>query len=191
MRNNYIAQAWLVIVLGLVFGGALAGVQAALSDRIAQNKLEEALSQIPALVPGATKEASTEVEVGGARVFRAGAASGQLGWVIPCGGQGFGDRIELLVGVDRGVERITGLYVLEQKETPGLGNKIADARLFRNQFAGKTATRYLVVTKQGAKTDYEIDAITGATISSMAVCGIVNETLGRLRAELLAALPKE
>lgn len=190
MRNNYIVQAWLVIVLGLCFGGALAAVQATLSGRIAQNKLDETRRQIPALVPGAAAGASEAVDLGGVRVFRASGPNGQVGWVVPGGGQGFADRIELLVGVDAQVQRITGLYVLEQKETPGLGNRIVDAG-FRGQFAGKTATRALAVTKRGASTDHEVDAVTGATVSSAAVCGIVNQTLNRTRSDLIAALPKE
>jgi len=190
MRNNYIVQAWLVIVVGLLFGGALAGVQARLSGRVAQNKLDETRDQIPMLVPGATKDASGAVEIDGFGVFRASSPAGQVGWVIPCGGQGFADRIELLVGVDAAVRRITGLYVLEQKETPGLGNKIVDGAVFRNQFAGKTAARDLEVTKSGARTDYQIDAITGATISSKSVCTIINQTLRRMRGPLSAALDK-
>lgn len=190
MRDNYLVQAWLVIVLGLCFGGALAGVQATLSGRIAQNKLDETRDQIPALVPGATKAASGAAEVGGARAFRASGPGGQVGWVIPCGGQGFADRIELLVGVDAQVQRITGLYVLEQKETPGLGNKIVEAP-FRDQFSGKTAAAGLQVTKTGATADHQIDAVTGATISSAAVCRIINQTLDRMRDDLVAALDKE
>jgi Na+-translocating ferredoxin:NAD+ oxidoreductase subunit G len=191
MRNSYIVQAWLVILLGLCFGGALAAVQATLSGRIAQNKLDETLNQIPSLVPGATKEASSEAEINGFRAFRAGSAEGQLGWVVPCDGQGFADRIELLVAVDSRVEKITGLYVLDQKETPGLGNKIVDAEIFRNQFTGKTAARDLQVTKAGAQADHQIDAITGATISSDAVCRIINQRLNSMRGDLVAALDKE
>ena len=191
MRHSYIVQAWLVILLGLCFGGALAAVQGALSERIAQNKLDETLDQIPSLVPGATKAASRQVEISGQRAFRAASAAGQLGWVIPCTGQGFADRIELLVATDTRLEKITGLYVLEQKETPGLGNKIVDAEIFRDQFSGKTAARDLQVTKAGARADHQIDAITGATISSEAVCGIINQTLNKMRGDLVAALDEE
>ena len=188
MKNNYIVQAWLVIVLGLVFGGALAGVQVQLSEKIAANKLAETLDQIPVLVPGARD--GRQDEVAGQRAFRALAGGHQIGWVIPCGGQGFADRIELLVGVDTRVDKITGVYVLEQKETPGLGNKIVEDE-WRRQFAGKTAGKDLAVTKTRATTDFEIDAVTGATISSESVCRIVNETLDRMRDDLVAAVEEE
>ena len=190
MKNSYIGQAWLVILLSLCFGGALAGVQLALQQRIEENKLEETRSQIPLLVPGAREEESKIDTVAGQRVYRALSGGSQIGWVIGGGGQGFADRIELLVGVDVRAEKITGLYVLEQKETPGLGNKIVEEE-WRKQFAGKTAGRGMVVTKGGASADDEIDAITGATISSESVCQIVNQTLGRMRNELIAKAEKE
>ena len=190
MKDNYIVQAWLVILLSLCFGGALAGVQIALSQRIAANKLAETMGQIPWLVPGAERAASREEEVAGQRVYRAFSGGEQIGWVIPCGGQGFADRIELLVGVDVEVEKVTGVYVLEQKETPGLGNKIVEEG-WRSQFVGKTAMGGLTVTKTGARTDSEIDAVTGATISSESVCQIANQVLGKMRGDLIAAAGKE
>ena len=183
MRNSYIGQAWLVILLSLGFGGALAGVQVMLHQRIEENKLAETLSQIPALVPGA--EEGKADTVAGQRLYRALAGGRHVGWVVPAGGQGFADRIELLIGLDADVRRITGLYVLEQKETPGLGNKIVEEK-WRRQFSGKSASRPLVVVKGGAKGENEIDAVTGATISSESVCRIVNRTLSRMRDELTA-----
>ena len=53
MKNSYIAQAWLVIVLSLCFGVALAAVQTTLSPKIDANKLRDTIGQIPNLVPGA------------------------------------------------------------------------------------------------------------------------------------------
>ena len=183
MKDSYIGQAWLVVLLSLCFGGALAGVQVMLHERIEENKLAETLSQIPVLVPGA--EEGLVDTVAGQRVYRALAGGRQIGWVVPGGGQGFADRIELLIGVDAEVARITGLYVLDQKETPGLGNKIVEEE-WRKQFSGKSTSKPLVVVKGGAKGEEEIDAITGATISSESVCRIVNRTLSRMRDELIA-----
>ena len=188
MRNSYIAQAWLVIALGLLFGGALAGVQVKLSDRIAANKLAETLEQIPRLVPGA-RQGQQELAAG-QHVYRALSDGRQVGWVIPARGQGFADRIEVLIGVDAGVSRITGLYVLDQKETPGLGNRIVEDG-WRAQFAGKSALEGLVVIKGGGAKGNQIDAVTGATISSESVCQIVDQTLGKLRSELAAFVKKE
>ena len=181
MTKGYIRQAWLVLLLSLCFGGGLAGVQVALRDRIAQNKLAETLGQIPRLVPGAS--AGKAEIIAGQTVYRALQAGQVVGWVIPCGGQGFADRIEVLVGLDAGASTLTGVYVLEQKETPGLGNKIVEDD-WRAQFAGLSALRPLRVARTGQAGDRQIDSITGATISSESVCEIVNQALGQWREEL-------
>jgi electron transport complex protein RnfG len=109
---------------------------------------------------------------------------GQLaGWVVKAGGQGYADKIELLLGLDPTLESMTGLFVLEQKETPGLGNKITFAD-WRGQFPGKSTDTPLVVQKGGAEAPNGIDAITGATISSRAVTTIVNQVVAGLKGNL-------
>lgn len=187
MKND-IGQAWLVILLSLFFGGALAGVQAKLQGRIEENRLAETLSQIPYLVPGAQSGEATDVA--GRSVYRAMAGGRQVGWVVPAGGQGFADRIDLLIGLDAGAKTLTGLYVLDQKETPGLGNKIVEDA-WRGQFEGKATAAPLQVTKAEAAAQSEIRAVTGATISSESVCDIVNSTVAVLRDELAAGAIRE
>ncbi|OQW96136.1 MAG: hypothetical protein BWK77_06240 [Verrucomicrobia bacterium A1] len=182
MKNSYIGQAWLVIVLSLVFGASLAAVQATLSPKIEANKLRDTIGQIPNLVPGAV-DGKAET-VGDQTVYRAVDAQGQpVGWVIPARGQGFADVIELLIGTDNDMRKITGLYVLKQLETPGLGDNITgDA--FRGRFKDRSLARALVVTKVAPKSDQEVEGVTGATISSMSVVGIVNSAVWKFRAAL-------
>lgn len=181
MKNNYLQQAWLVILLAGVFGAALAGVHAGLGPRIAANRLNDTLSQIPALVSGAAR--GEPIEVGGRIVYRAmNADGGAAGWVVPAGGQGFADRIELLIGLDRGAERITGLYILQQNETPGLGNRVTEPE-WRARFAGQSALAPLAVVKGRAGGASEVEAVTGATVSSQSVTAIVNEAVARFRRE--------
>jgi electron transport complex protein RnfG len=182
MKNSYIGQAWLVIVLSLAFGAALAAVQATLDPRIAQNKLRDALDQVPRLVPGAT--GGRAETIGELTVYRATDEQDRpVGWVIPARGQGFADVIELLVGVDESVQQVTGLYILKQLETPGLGDNIT-AEKWRNQFRGRKTGEDLLVTKAAPTRDREIQGVTGATISSVSVVGIVNSAVTKLRAAL-------
>lgn len=185
MKREYLTQAWLVILLSLCFGAALAGIQMALAERIESNKLNETLSQIPLLVPGS--EGGERVIVSGRLVYRATAGGNHVGWVIPASGQGFAAAIEVLVGVDSRAETITGLYVLEQRETPGLGNKITDQQ-WRSQFKGKMTGVPLRPSLASQVAEAEIRAITGATISSESVCNIVNRTLSELREALVLKL---
>lgn len=186
-RGGYIGQAWLVILLTLIYGGALAGVQIALGPVIAQNRKNETYDVIPKLVPRADKTKTVEMTLADAqgkqrRVYRAVAADGsRLGWVVPAGGQGFADRIDLLIGTDNELSLITGLYVLDQKETPGLGNFITGER-FRDQFVGKPTDEPVVVVKlDPAAGGNEILALSGATISSDSVAAIVNSAIDDMR----------
>ncbi len=79
--------------------------------------------------------------------------------------KGFSGLIKIMVGfIPDGT--IKNIVVLEHKETPGLGTKMKDKK-FINQFKNKSpSTSNLKVTKDGG----EIDALTGATITSRAFC---------------------
>ena len=196
-RNNNILQAWLVLVLCLCFGSALAAVHVVLSPTIEANKINETLEKVPALIfgedaavdPADLEILSRQVPVekhGRTRfytVYEALKSGERAGWVLKASGQGYADKIELLVGMDAAVDTISGLFVLDQKETPGLGNKVIEKE-WRRQFTGKSTRAPLVVTKAGAERPEEIDAVTGATISSNSVVQIVNSALSELRPKL-------
>jgi Na+-translocating ferredoxin:NAD+ oxidoreductase subunit G len=194
-KNSNLAQAWLVLLLALCFGSALAAVQVQLSDTIAANKLNETLEQVPSLIwSEAPAPESVEITPGTMQVQKDGQSASYTlyrvardnkvaGWVVKAGGQGYADKLELLIGLDADVQKITGLFVLEQKETPGLGNKIIEPK-WRGQFTGKATGTPLEVVKGHGDGPATIDAITGATISSRSVTGIVNTTIGNLRGRL-------
>ena len=185
MKSNYLVQAWLVLGLAVCFGAGLAGVEASLADKIATNKLNETIGQIPLLVPGSTGAESQIVD--GRIVYRAINPDGELsGWSLTGRGQGFSDQNEVLIGLDAPCQTITGLYVLAQKETPGLGNKIIE-RPWLEQFSGKDTLGTLAATKAQTSEENEVKTITGATISSESVTKIVNDTIAALRGKLIAA----
>ncbi len=199
-KNANLVQAWLILLLALLFGSALAAVQVQLSDTIAANKLNETLAQVPALIWGESRagqpEAPASVQITPGTIlvekegkpspynlYRVAQGNHVAGWVIKAAGQGYADKLELLIGVDADLKNITGLFVLEQKETPGLGNKIILPQ-WRGQFIGKQTDTPLQVIKGGQRGAHTIDAITGATISSRSVTAIVNATIGNLKGQL-------
>ena len=176
---KYLKQGWLVIVLGLIFGATLAGVQKKLSPMIQQNQVDEINNQIPTLVPGADAS-KTEMDDAlstrmGSPVRRAFDGEGrQIGWVLRAAGPGYADTIEVLIGLDMKASKITGVYVLSQKETPGLGNKIV-AKSWNKQYDGKTTTPPMTVVKYGVTPQgQQIEAISGATISPTCMTNIIN-----------------
>lgn len=186
MKTHPLIDAWLVLVLATSFGASLAAVHTALQPRIEANKLGDTMSQVPILVPNAVR--GERILVTDMPLYRAvDAASMLVGWVVPASGQGFADRIELLVGLDAAATRITGVYILDQKETPGLGDNITREQ-WRKQFEQKLTDAPLRIRKGAAEGPYEIEAVTGATISSESVTAIVNAAVRRLREHLTTGM---
>ena len=102
-----------------------------------------------------------------------GTASGDtIGYVFKTSAKGYGGDIDLMVGIDTS-GKVTGVSILSISETAGLGMN-AKNESFINQYMGKSGT--IGVSKNGAS-DTEIQALTGATITSKAVTSAVNTAL--------------
>jgi electron transport complex protein RnfG len=140
-------------------------------------------------VPGAGFEPLDAVISGDNVVHAALDGEGRLvGFALEGRGQGYQDTIELLLGYDPGSERATGIAVLASRETPGLGDRIRsesflqgfrglDARLNKG---GTGLAQVLRVERPGKPAEsWELDGITGATVSSQAVARIATEALER------------
>ncbi len=99
-------------------------------------------------------------------------ASGEtVGYVLKGHAAGYGGPVVVVVGVDKDL-KVTGISFPETlPETAGLGQK-ATLPEFYEQFAGKTTK--IAVKKGGGAGENEIDAISGATITSTAVTNTVN-----------------
>lgn len=88
--------------------------------------------------------------------------------------EGYGGNIQLSVGI-KNDGAVNGYEVLSISETAGLGMKATESE-FKDQFKGKKADK-LEVVKTGAKEEQQIDAISGATITSTAVTKEINACL--------------
>ncbi|MBE5978626.1 MAG: RnfABCDGE type electron transport complex subunit G [Paenibacillaceae bacterium] len=98
-----------------------------------------------------------------------------LGYVITShSDDSYGGTIELSVGI-KADGSISGIEFLAISDTPGLGLK-AKEPAFKDQYNGKSAES-LTVTKSGNAGDAEINAISGATITSSATTNAVNAAL--------------
>ncbi len=108
-------------------------------------------------------------------VYRALAADGTLlGYVINVTSkEGYGGDIELMMGITLD-GTLNGISILSIAETPGLGMQAGEVLV--PQFTGKTADSF-TYTKNGASAEDEIDAISGATITTKAVTNAVNAGL--------------
>ena len=171
------------LVLGIIC--LVATLVLAVTYEITKPKIDEQLrleekESLEIIAPAA--DFFNEKFVDGIEYFEAMKADKLVGYCIRVMGSGYGGYIRMLVGIDpNGI--ITGVEVLEQYETPGLGAKIDETKpgekdpWFLRQFKGKNAAT-VAVRKN-------IDAITGATISSKAVTdavrGAVTEFLAKMK----------
>ena len=88
---------------------------------------------------------------------------------------GYGGTIELMVGIDSAKGQVSGINVVSNSETAGLGAKSTDPE-FSDQYKGKPLEE-LSVLKNGTPGDTEIKAISGATITSTAVTNGVDAAI--------------
>jgi electron transport complex protein RnfG len=104
-----------------------------------------------------------------------------IGYVFSTESKGYGGAIKITVGIDT-KGKVTGVKIGENKETPGLGSKAADKK-FNSQFSDILPKEPLKVIKTKKSKPEEIEAISGATITSNAVTSAVQaaiETSGKL-----------
>jgi electron transport complex protein RnfG len=95
----------------------------------------------------------------------------QVGWVCKVASPGYSSNIEMLIGINSKGE-LGKVIVLEQKESPGLGTNVTDPDFIEQAaIAQATVNRELKVIKDGG----DVQAITGATISSRAVLRGINQ----------------
>jgi electron transport complex protein RnfG len=107
-----------------------------------------------------------------------------VGAVLTGEGMGYQDNIRVLYSYSFESNAIVGFKILDSKETPGLGDRVEIEPHFIANFAaldvrlndgGDALANSIVTVKQGQKTDpWQIDGITGATITSEAIGNILD-----------------
>ena len=109
-------------------------------------------------------------------IYEAKDASGNtVGYTLKVLPSGYGGTIELMVGIDSANGQVSGINVVSNSETAGLGAKATDLE-FSDQYKGKPLEE-LSVLKNGTPGDTEIKAISGATITSTAVTNGVDAAI--------------
>ena len=114
------------------------------------------------------------------------------GVALSRGESGFQDIVLVIFGFDPAAGTVSGMKVLESKETPGLGDKIFKDQAFVDQFfAGPRVPLVGVKAGRGRGEPNEIDTITGATISSKVVISIINNAVEEWKPLLEQGVPEE
>lgn len=147
------------------------------------SNLNKKLNAIKQVVPEFTNDPNSEMyklptgEGDSLEVYPAKNGEDLVGYAVNTyTNNGFSGNITLMTGF-RPDGSIIDITVLKQKETPGLGTKMAEPE-FKDQFKGKNPAEFqLKVVKDGGK----VDAITAATISSRAFCDAVQRGYNTLQ----------
>lgn len=104
------------------------------------------------------------------------------GYAIKVAPKGYAGAVTIMVGISTD-GKLQGIKVLSHSETPGLGAK-APEPAFSDQYKNKSIDKELEVVKTPVSKPNEIQAITGATITSKAVTKGVNEAVEFYKNEL-------
>lgn len=167
----YVLRITLILLaITAVVAASLAWVNSVTKPIIDRRNAEKTQAAITAVLPGGGESLQFSDSTGIVKnVYR-----GENGYAVHVAPQGFNGAIEMMVGIDTS-GKVVRISVISQSETAGLGAVAAAQTVagdtFRSQFAGESGT--LAVTKDGG----QIDAITGATITSRAVTDGVNAAL--------------
>lgn len=109
---------------------------------------------------------------------------GLVGYAFVGQGGGYQGIIKIMIGISPDWQTLQGISILENVETPGLGAKITSSE-FGKQFEGLTVDPQIeYVQNKPPQKPNQIQAITGATISSRAVVNILNNAIYRVRKQI-------
>ena len=159
-----------LLAITAVVAAALAGVNSITAPAIAALNAQKTQEAIELVLPGGGEAVDSFPSVAlVSKVYE-----GEAGYAVEVTPGGFDNTITMMVGVDK-AGSVLGISVISHTETAGLGAVAAAGtpagEAFRGQFVGQSGS--VAVTKDGGA----MDAITGATITSRAICVGVNAAL--------------
>ncbi len=188
-------SARMILVLTLITilsGGILAGWDIYTKPKIEYHREQALKAAIAEVLPAHDGYIAQESPAGTLYLASNNGAADLVGVAFMAVGSGFQGELRIMVGLTPDLSAVTGIKVLEQIETPGLGTKIVedpsnkqDPFWFPAQFKGVHTSPDMVVIKNAKPTQkHEVQGITGATISSQAVTRILNETIAEVKAAM-------
>jgi electron transport complex protein RnfG len=152
-----------------------------------EKAMQEAIFKVLPDVANVEPVAHDEIQI-----FKGLDGEGSLvGYAFVAQGSGYQGVIKIMAGIDANLEKLTGIDILESVETPGLGAKITEEG-FRDQFKKVSVLPAIAYVKgKPPENENEIQAITGATVSSRSVVNILNTTIAAVKETVGDAEPKE
>jgi RnfABCDGE-type electron transport complex G subunit len=171
----------IIVLTGVTIFAALvlASVFSLLNPKIEENRKEALNRSLAEIFEDAENPQFSRLDSEDYSIYRETDESGALlGYVVRVEATGYGGPIQLLIGISGSLERIVGIDIVEHSETPGLGGRIQE-NWFKEQFSGLDPERDIAYVKneEPDADENEIQAISGATISSKAIVSAVNENI--------------
>ncbi|MBC8312894.1 MAG: RnfABCDGE type electron transport complex subunit G [Candidatus Cloacimonetes bacterium] len=166
-----------LLIICIIAGGVLAFVYKKTAPKIAENKKLEEENARKEVLPKA--EYFESVSDNGKIFYYKGFNENQnlVGFAFQCEKEGYSSTIQTMVGIDT-LFQITGIKIVSQQETPGLGAKVSKLE-FTEQFKSKNPEKILA-DKDGGK----IESITGATISTRTITNSIREKFKNIKEKL-------
>ncbi len=169
-------------VAGLLLGGAYEITKGPIADKVVADK-QAAMKEI---LPTADKFDKADVNIEDNEKIaevNAGFIGAEIsGYAIKVVAKGYAGPVEIMVGIST-EEKVTGIKILSHTETPGLGANATKAE-FSNQYSNKSINDKLEVVKAAPSKENQIQAITGATITSNAITLAVDDAIDFYNASL-------
>lgn len=167
-------------IVGLISGILLVVVYKYASPRIEAIRREELKRAIFKVVP--QTETYKEIVLEGESIYKCFDVDEELiGLAFLAEGSGYQGKIKIMVGTDVKLTTIKGIQILENVETPGLGARI-DSEEFKLQFYRlNISDKISYIRRKAPSRPGEIQAITGATITSRSVVNILNKKIEKIR----------
>ena len=174
------AVQMVLVLFGIcaVCGAALSGIRQATAERIEYQVLMNVQGpKVKKVLAGSENDLISDrvklVVKGERLILFIGKKNGKP-WAIAyeTTGKGFGGDLKLLVGYDLSKDKLVGIEVVSHKETPGVGSRVTEEQ-FKSQFAGRDIDARFLLKNEGG----EIDAVSGATYSSKAVCEAIRKSI--------------
>ena len=169
--KSILKPTFVLFVICVVVSAALAGTNMLTEKRIEQLEAENAEASRMIVLP--TAEAFESQDDG---AYYTGTAGGEVvGYVCETGASGYGGTVSVMTGIDA-EGNITGVVILSHDETPGLGAN-AEKPEFLDQYLQPAPEGGLSVIKYQTPAEGQIEAMTGATVTSTAVTNAVNQAI--------------
>ena len=154
----------------------LAYVNGSTAPIIASSEAADLINAYKEVFPAAEEivESSTKFDAPELILINEAKVGGKTNAIIyKVSSSGYGGKNTFIVAFDLEKQQISGVKILTQTETPGLGAKVTE-KFFTDRFIGKTSTEDLLIVKKDTEEENEVEAITAATITSKSIANGIN-----------------